>query len=441
MGSSLIQQLYNTVDLMFVGNIVGKEASAAVGSTSLLTVCILGFFMGMGVGVGVITAHAFGARQDKALKNTIHTAIGLAIALSVVATAIGLAICPFFLKWMHVPKHITGLALTYIRLYLLGMFAIVCYNVATGIIRALGNARSPLIYAIIGGLVNVGADALLMSVFRMGITGAALATVLSQALSAALALRYLCRLPDRWRLELRKITIDWALTRRIMRLAIPEAIRSMLMTFANILIQTGINGLGVSSMAAYAAYGKVEGFIYFPQWSVGQANTTFVSQNLGAGNLKRTERSTKVALAMGIGITLITSGIAILAAYPIFRAFSADPWVIEISVRSARAAYGTSGDLRGECMKRAQRPRGLRALFSLCHCGSAGRGDPRIRHYHPANGDHHGDPLRFSSADPQHRPALSAYPEPNCRHRLPRHLGHRCHELCDLLFQRTMETQ
>ena len=118
-----------------------------------------------------------------------------------------------------------------------------------------------------------------------------------------------------------------------MRLAIPEAIRSMLMTFANILIQTGINGLGVSSMAAYAAYGKVEGFIYFPQWSVGQANTTFVSQNLGAGNLKRTERSTKVALAMGIGITLITSGIAILAAYPIFRAFSADPWVIEISVR------------------------------------------------------------------------------------------------------------
>lgn len=340
MGSSLIQQLYNTVDLMFVGNIVGKEASAAVGSTSLLTVCILGFFMGMGVGVGVITAHAFGARQDKALKNTIHTAIGLAIALSVVATAIGLAICPFFLKWMHVPKHITGLALTYIRLYLLGMFAIVCYNVATGIIRALGNARSPLIYAIIGGLVNVGANALLMSVFRMGITGAALATVLSQALSAALALRYLCRLPDRWRLELRKITIDWALTRRIMRLAIPEAIRSMLMTFANILIQTGINGLGVSSMAAYAAYGKVEGFIYFPQWSVGQANTTFVSQNLGAGNLKRTERSTKVALAMGIGITLITSGIAILAAYPIFRAFSADPWVIEISVRSARAAYG-----------------------------------------------------------------------------------------------------
>ena len=128
MGSSLIQQLYNTVDLMFVGNIVGKEASAAVGSTSLLTVCILGFFMGMGVGVGVITAHAFGARQDKALKNTIHTAIGLAIALSVVATAIGLAICPFFLKWMHVPKHITGLALTYIRLYLLGMFAIVCYK-------------------------------------------------------------------------------------------------------------------------------------------------------------------------------------------------------------------------------------------------------------------------------------------------------------------------
>ncbi len=325
---------------MFVGNIVGKEASAAVGSTSLLTVCILGFFMGMGVGVGVITAHAFGSRQDKALKDTIHTAIGLAIALSIVAMVIGLVGCPLFLKWMRVPERIMGLALTYIRIYLTGMFAIVCYNVTTGIIRALGNARSPLIYAIIGGLVNVGADALLMVGLRWGIAGAALATVLSQTLSAALALRYLCHLPDQWRLELRSITIDPALTRRIMRLAIPEAIRSMLMTFANILIQTGINGLGVASMAAYAAYGKVEGFIYFPQWSVGQANTTFVSQNLGADNLNRAEHSTKVALAMGVGITLITSGTAMLAAYPIFRAFSSDPWVIELSVRSARAAYG-----------------------------------------------------------------------------------------------------
>ncbi len=325
---------------MFVGNIVGKGASAAVGSTSLLTVCILGFFMGMGVGVGVLSAHAFGAKQDEELKAIIHTAIGLVIILSVVAMAIGLLGCSLFLRWMQVPQRIMDLALTYIRIYLLGMFPIVCYNVATGIIRALGNARSPLIYAIIGGLVNIGADALFMLGLRWGIAGAALATVLSQGLSAMLALRYLIHLPDQWKLEARRITIDRTLAKRIMELAVPEAIRSMLMTFANILIQTGINGLGVSSMAAYAAYGKVEGFIYFPQWSVGQANTTFVSQNLGAGNLKRAERSTKVALAMGIGITLITSGIAMLAAYPIFRAFSADPWVIELSVRTGRAAYG-----------------------------------------------------------------------------------------------------
>lgn len=325
---------------MFVGNIVGKGASAAVGSTSLLTVCILGFFMGMGVGVGVLSAHAFGAKQDEELKAIIHTAIGLVIILSVVAMAIGLLGCSLFLRWMQVPQRIMDLALTYIRIYLLGMFPIVCYNVATGIIRALGNARSPLIYAIIGGLVNIGADALFMLGLRWGIAGAALATVLSQGLSAMLALRYLIHLPDQWKLEARRITIDRTLAKRIMGLAVPEAIRSMLMTFANILIQTGINGLGVSSMAAYAAYGKVEGFIYFPQWSVGQANTTFVSQNLGAGNLKRAERSTKVALAMGIGITLITSGIAMLAAYPIFRAFSADPWVIELSVRTGRAAYG-----------------------------------------------------------------------------------------------------
>jgi putative MATE family efflux protein len=339
LGSSVVQQLYNTVDLIFVGNLVGKEASAAIGSTSMLTVLFIGFFMGMGVGASVLTGHAFGARQDQKLKDTIHTTMGVSILATVAAMAIGLLGAPYFLKFMDVPLNVMPLSLTYLRIYFIGMFATVFYNMPTGIIRALGDSRSPLIYVIVGSITNIGLDALFIAVFHMGVAGAAVATVLSQALAAILTIRYLCRLPKKWRLEFKKINVDRVLAKRLLGLAVPEAIRSMLMTFSNLVIQTGVNSLGVESMAAYAGYGKIEGFIYLPQWAVGQANTTFVSQNLGAGNLKRAQKGTKAALAMAIGITLGISSLVCIFAHPIFRAFSSDHLVIDLSVRTARATY------------------------------------------------------------------------------------------------------
>ncbi len=340
LGSSLIQQMYNTVDLMFVGNILGKEASAAVGSTSLLTICIIGFFNGMGVGVGVITAHFFGAKDLKNVRDTIHTATGLTAILSVVVIALGWLLCPIFLKWMNIPDHIMDLALTYIRLYFLGVFAIISYNVSAGILRALGNSRSPMIYQLIGGFVNIFANFMLMVVFKMGIAGAALATLFSETVAAFLTIRHLCRLPEVYRLEFRKVRIDKVLAKKIFIIAIPEAIRSTLITFANLIVQSQINTLGVDSMAAYAAYGKAEGFLYLPQWAIGQANTTFVGQNLGAGQVKRAEKSTRTAVVMGIGITMVISSLCLIFPYQVFRLFSNEPDVINLGVKIAQTTFG-----------------------------------------------------------------------------------------------------
>ncbi len=339
LGSSLIQQMYNTVDLIFVGNILGKEASAAVGSTSLLTICIIGFFNGLGTGVGVVTAHFYGAKEKQKVKDTIHTAAALTIILSIVFTVFGIWACPIFLRWMNVPESIMDLSLTYIRIYLLSIISITGYNVSSGILRALGNSRTPMIYQLIGGIVNVLADALFIYVLHIGIAGAALATMMSQTLAAVLSVRYLCRMQDGYSLELREIRIFPPIAKKILLVGIPEAIRSMLITFANLIVQSSINTLGVDSMAAYAAYCKAEGFLYLPQWAVGQANTTFVGQNLGAGKVKRAERSTRTALMMGICITLAIAGIFYIFPYQTFRLFSNEPDIVSLGASIGKTTF------------------------------------------------------------------------------------------------------
>jgi len=340
LGSCLIQQMYNTVDLIFVGNLLGKEASAAVGSTSLLTMCIIGFFNGLGVGVGVVTSHFYGAKQTKDVKDTIHTATALTIILSILSIVFGWLLCPLFLRWINIPANIMTLALTYIRIYILGIFSVVSYNVSAGVLRALGNSRTPMIYQLIGGCVNILADAFFLYILKFGITGVALATLLSESVAAILTVRSLCKLPEDYRLEFKKIRIIPALAKKIFIIAIPEAIRSMLITLANLTVQSQINVLGVDSMAAYAAYCKTEGFLYLPQWAIGQANTTFVGQNLGAGKSKRAEKSTRVALVMGIVITIVISGFILIFPYQVFRLFSNEPDIISLGVKIGKMTFG-----------------------------------------------------------------------------------------------------
>jgi putative MATE family efflux protein len=339
LAASLVQQLYNTVDLICVGNILGKNASAAVGSSSLLTICIIGFFSGLGVGVSVIVSHYFGANQEKGIHDTIHTAIGLTLILGVVIVVAGILACPFFLRLMQTPASIMDLAETYLKIYLVGVLGIVVYNVASGIMRAMGDSRTPMIYQIIGGVINVFGDLFFLLVLHMGVSGAALATVLSQGIAALLSLYHLTRLPDAYRLKASHIHIRKDLSKRIFVIAIPEAIRSMLITVANLLVQTQINTLGVDSMAAYASYTKAEGFLYLPQWAVGQANTMLVGQNLGAGKMKRVEKSTRIALLMGMGITAIISTLILIFPMQFFRMFSNQREIIVLSTKIAQKTF------------------------------------------------------------------------------------------------------
>lgn len=242
------------------------------------------------------------------LKDTIHTAAWLTVVLSVVVIAFGWFACPIFLRWMNIPDDIMGLSLTYIRIYFLSIFSIVAYNVSAGILHALGNSGSPMIYQLVGGIVNIFANVFFMCVLKFGIAGAALATLLSQTVAAVFTVHHLCKLKEEYRLDIKNICYRPFLIKRIFVIGIPEAIRSMLITFANSILQAEINTLGVDSMAAYAAYCKAEGFLYHPQWA--------------------------------IGITLVISSVVLIFPYETFRLFSNESDIIRLGARIGQTTFG-----------------------------------------------------------------------------------------------------
>ncbi len=263
-GSSLIQQLYHTVDLMFVGKLLGKEASAAVGASSMLVTCILCFFTGMGAGVGIAVSQAFGAAKEGELRRIIHNGAGLTLLGAVLFAAFGWGFAPVFLQWIHTPENIIPQAILYIRIYFLSLLSIISYNIASGILRALGNSRSPMLYQLWGGIANIIGDWFFMAVLQMGVSGAAIATLFSQSVAAVLTVRHLYDLPESYALRLHKIELNGVICKRIFSVGIPAAIQSLIISLSNVIIQARINTLGIDSMAAFVAYFKVENFIYLP---------------------------------------------------------------------------------------------------------------------------------------------------------------------------------
>ena len=304
LGTSLIQQMYNTVDLMFVGNLLGTEASAAVGTCGWPINCLVGFFTGMGAGVGVLISQCFGGKDFKQLKRMIHTAMGLVVVGSAVLLIAGIALTPAILRAMHTPDNILDLAITYARIYFLSMFSIIGFNFSSGILRALGNSRAPMIYQLLGGFANIIGNTIFIYVLNLGVAGAALATFVSQTVAAVLTIRHLCKLPEEYRLHLREIRLMPDILKRIFAVGIPMGVQTTMVSVSLLLLQSQINTMGVTSMAAYTAYSKMESFVYFPMWAVGQAATTFVGQNLGSGQIKRAVKGTRTALLTGILITV-----------------------------------------------------------------------------------------------------------------------------------------
>lgn len=339
LGSSLIQQMYSTVDLIFVGQFIGKEASAAVGSSDLLVTCIVGLFTGISVGSGVVAAQAFGQGDKKTLHRVIQTAFffGLMGALVLMAAAICLA--PTFLRWLDTPGEVFPMALTYLRIYFAGIFGLVEYNLCSGIVRSFGNSRSALKFQVIGGLANIGSDFLFIVVFRMGIAGAALATIGAQIVSALLTIQYLRKLDSGIALEIWKPLMDSRVLKKLLVVGIPSGVQSMVISFSNLFIQSIINSFSVDAMAAFAAYFKVEMFLYYPNLSYGQALVTYTAQNYGAGKLDRVRKGVWTTLIMSVGTVAAVSVVMMIFIRPVFGVFNGDPGVVADGVRVASVTF------------------------------------------------------------------------------------------------------
>lgn len=332
LGSSLVQQMYNTADLLFVGNFAGKTAAAAVGSSSLIFTCLIGLFTGISVGVGIVVAHAWGAGNREDASRAGRTAIVIGFIGSLILMVVGLLGAEKILVLLRTPEEILKEAVIYVRIYFLSMVPMVIYNMGASILRACGNSKTPFYILIGGGIANILADALLVAVFRFGVVGAAAATSISQTISAVCMLWYLMSRRSQIRLSLRQIKIQTSTLKKILNYGLPAGIQAVFITISNVVVQYYINGYGEDAVAAYTAYFRIENFIYLPIMACGQAVTTFVGQNYGAGFMNRIKKGTGLGLLLSSLLTIFTTGIVLLIPETMVRLFIQDQAVVAYGV-------------------------------------------------------------------------------------------------------------
>ncbi len=332
MFGNVFQMLYNTVDSIIVGNFVSKQALAAIGSTTMITNMLVFFFNGFSIGAGVTIGQYFGARDMEKLHRAIETTMAAAFILSLVFTAIGLLTVIPLLHVMSTPDDVFQDATVYLRIYIGGISGLLIYNIGSGILRAVGDSTRPLYYLIFTCTLNIVLDLYFVIVLKAGIAGAAIATIISQFLSAALILIQLTRTKDIYRLSWKELRLDFPILRKIFSIGIPTAIQTVLTGFSNIFVQRYINVFGSDCMAGWSSYNKLDTFILLPVQSMAMSATTFVSQNIGAGKEERADRGTVTSLLLICSITaaviLLLTGFAPQAV----RLFSPDPDVIAYGV-------------------------------------------------------------------------------------------------------------
>ena len=327
---SFFQQMYNTVDTIIVGRAVGTQALAAVGSTSSLINLINGFFIGLSTGATVILSQYFGANDQQGVQRALHTGVGLAIVLGVLASALGVLAGPTVLKMIRTPESCLQDASVYVRIYFLGAIASMIYNMGSGILRAMGDSRRPMVFLIISCFVNILLDILCVIVLRLGIAGAAIATVLSQVISAFLVILTLIRMPEGCTLHLSQVRIHGDLLRRLLLIGVPAGLQYVTFDFANLLVQSGINSFGEITVAAWTAFVKTDAITWMVSGALGVAVTTFVGQNFGAQKFDRIRQC--VRLCMGIGVVLMgsTSALTVIFRHFLLGIYTTDAAVIQM---------------------------------------------------------------------------------------------------------------
>ena len=325
---NLFQMMYNTVDSLVVGNFVGKEALAAVGSTTVIVNMLVFFFNGVSIGAGVVISRYYGARQQERLHTAVETTIFVTFVLSALFTVIGVLMVHPMLLFMSTPDDVMDAASQYLTIYFAGISGLLVYNMGSGILRAVGDTRRPLLFLIFTSVVNAILDLLFVIVFRTGVAGVAYATVIAQFLSAGMILLLLSRVRDVYRLTWRDLRCDFPILKQIFVIGLPAGVQSVLTAFSNVFVQSYINSFGSACMAGWSCYNKLDTFIMLPMQSMSQAATTFVGQNIGAGKQDRVNRGTVRAILLTVGITAVTATLLFAFAAPATRLFNSDAEVV-----------------------------------------------------------------------------------------------------------------
>lgn len=302
---NLFQQLYNMVDTWVVGNYVSNEAFSAVGTVGPVINTLIGFFLGLSSGAGVVISQYYGAGREEKVRQAVHTALMLTLALGVVFTAAGIAMTPLMLQLMKTPAEVAPEQATYLRIYFAGVIGLLLYNMGSGILRAVGDSRRPFYFLVVSAVLNTVLDLLFVIKFHMGVEGVAYATIIAQAVSAVLTLWVLMGAEGGIRLELRALRFTWSVLRQIVAVGIPAALQMAITAFSNVFVQSYINYFDTDCMSGWTAYNKVDQLMILPVQSISMANTTFVGQNLGVGDTPRAKKGVRTSLWLSVAVTAV----------------------------------------------------------------------------------------------------------------------------------------
>ena len=333
---NIFQQLYNTADSLIVGRFLGDQALAAVSSSGNLIFMFMGFFQGLAMGAGVIIAKYVGAKDHERLSRAIHTDVAFGLIVGVIVTLLGVIFSPTILGWMGTPPDVLPESIKYFRFFFLGALFTVMYNLSVGILQAQGDSRHPLYYLIFSSIVNVILDLVFVGVLHMGVGAAALATTISQGLSALLCLRLMLRTEGPGRLYIRRIGIHWKTLRSIISFGLPSAVQNSVIALANVVVQSNINAFGAAAMAGCGAYSKLEGFAFLPVTCFTTALATFVGQNLGARKYDRVRKGCVFSITCCVIMAELVGVIMYTFAPQLIGLFSSTAESIDFGVRHAR---------------------------------------------------------------------------------------------------------
>ena len=326
---NLFQQFYNTVDSWVVGNYVSKQALAAVGCTGPVINALFGLFGGLAAGAGVVISQFYGAHDKEKLHKTVQTTIAMSLVMCVVLTALGVWLTPMMLELMSTPEDVMADATEYLRIYFWGISGVIMYYIGAGILRAVGDSTRPLYFLIFSALTNTVLDVVFVKYFSMGIAGAAIATVIAQVLSAVLVMLLLIRCKADYRIDCRDLHITRSILSKICAIGIPSALQLAITAFSNMFVQSYINRFESSCMAGWTACSKVDSFALLPMMSLSVAITTFVGQNLGAGNYERARSGAKSGLVIGLIIMAVVLVPLYIFAPQIVTLFNKEAEVVE----------------------------------------------------------------------------------------------------------------